>query len=760
MSKWINKTTVQLAAGGTNNTGSSSTVNFAAAGAGNLLVAVASGSVTSTLPTGWTLGTSAVGSSGTYVWWKLAAANESSFSTTHNGSGYPNAYVVYEFPAGSSFVKGSGTAGLANGTANPTISALTGTNLLMASVSESYPYTTFNGTGITWPAGTTVDTDIHAAHISTDGYWLGIGFAEDSTATSYGPNPTITDPNGVVASERLTWAIHVNPTITKVASTTTQFNTTGTVNLTVPAGVTSNHLAVVMVADANAYSDTDTVTAPAGWTTQANKPAAANNSSVSIYTKLGGYSAGQSIPFTTNSGAIWAVYAVWYDTQGYDIGIVGTGGGRSGTSSAITTVPGITTTDANQDVIIVATERTLTTGTTVSASGFTPTVDLYTEDPNASANTATSGYFAHYTKTTAGATGNLTLTYAHASGNGFGMMFGIQTPKTAPVKIVGTPTTTDVPSTAATTTSVSVPTGARVGEILLATHLAGGAGGLMTPPSGWNTVKTYSDASKNSVQVAYRVVDGTEPTSYTWTHGSTTVRTFTLSRVSGTNTAAPVRTSASLDPATQGQTQTGPSLTGVQSTDQTFYFFTSGDANSATQASAPTISTSGWTTDFSRVNGQESAILAHANALGSVAAPTVSGSATTLIWASAGFALEPYGAAASTKTATFVDNFTTQSGTNWTGYGTGASVVSGQLQLTVATAYYGISTNSYYDLTNSSITAQLAGVPNVGNGTTETFLIYGPDNNNKVQWGWGNGVLDRTSHCQWGVHHGWQFIDL
>jgi hypothetical protein len=740
--RWINKTVVQLAAGGTNNTGSTSTVNFTAALAGNLLVAVASGSVTSTTPTGWTLGASAVGSSGSYVWWKVATGNESSFSTTHNGSGYPNAYVIYEFPAGSSFVKGSGTAGLAAGTANPTISSLTGTNLLMASVSESYPYTTYNGTGITWSAGTTVDTDIHAAHVSTDGYWLGIGFAENSSATSYGPNPTLTDPNGVVASERLTWAINVAPKIQFIGSANLTFATTGagTANLTVPTGVTANHLAVVMVANADSYSGTDTVTPPAGWTVQSSKPVAANNSGVYIYSKLGGYAAGQTIPFTTNSGAQWEAYAVWYDTQGYDIGIVGTVGGRSGTSSANTVIPGITTLDNNQDIIIVATERTLTNGTTVTGtSGFTPIQDFFFED----ANTATSGYFARYTKAAAGATGNLTLTYPQASGNGAGMMFGINTPKTNPIALVGVPTTADG-NTAVASAAVNVPAGTKIGEILLATITTGSSGASISTPSGWNTIQTGTDTNYNVFWVGYRVVDGTETASYTWNWTSTTYHMATMSRVAGSNGAAAIRTTSE-SWGSSGTSYVGPSLnsTQVQSVDKEFYFFVFTDNAGQNQASAPTIS-SGYTADYSRVLNTKSQMLAHANASGLIAAPTATTPAAA-VPASVAFAVEPWGAAAVTKASTISEDFgaaDTSGHRFW--YDSGASVVSGQLNLAVHAAYdSGITSVYRFDFTNSSLSAQFIQPPNIGNGTTETFLMAKLDNNNnKVQWAWGNGQLN------------------
>ena len=130
MATWINRSVVQGPRNGT----TSHTVNFTAATSGNLLVCVAEGAVTSTTPTGWTLQGSAVNWTGLYVWSKTATAGESSFSTTHNGSNYPVAFVIYEFAAGSTWSGDVSSTGGSSTAAHPNLTGLTGTNMTWGTV--------------------------------------------------------------------------------------------------------------------------------------------------------------------------------------------------------------------------------------------------------------------------------------------------------------------------------------------------------------------------------------------------------------------------------------------------------------------------------------------------------------------------------------------------------------------------------------------------------------------------------------------------
>lgn len=219
MAKWINHVAIsrpRQAGVNTNtvNPASTTTVVDGAAftpTAGNLLVCVVEGAVTSTTPSGWTLptGGSAISNTGLYVWYRTAAGSDS-ISTTHNGSNYPVIFHFFEFASGSTFVKSAAATGVALSDAQPTLSGLTGTNLIMAAAGGNMA----NGTGTIsagWGSGAVEETDTSVAFIpgSTDGYFYTLGYLEDSVLTSVAVSLTVTSSGGVGNLERLTWAVNV-----------------------------------------------------------------------------------------------------------------------------------------------------------------------------------------------------------------------------------------------------------------------------------------------------------------------------------------------------------------------------------------------------------------------------------------------------------------------------------------------------------------------------------------------------------------------
>ena len=186
------------------------TVAFPAASAGNLLVVVAEGAVTSTTPAGFTLpaGGSAINNTGLYVWWKVAAGGEASFTTTHNASNYPVAFVVYEFPAGSSFVKSVAATGVSKTAANPSLTALTGTNLVVGAKASPRPsgwaYTETVWSGSPVPVR---DVDVTEVASGTDGYAFSLAVVEALTGVSWQPTGTV---DGEFSQhEALTFAVKV-----------------------------------------------------------------------------------------------------------------------------------------------------------------------------------------------------------------------------------------------------------------------------------------------------------------------------------------------------------------------------------------------------------------------------------------------------------------------------------------------------------------------------------------------------------------------
>ena len=209
MSQWVNRTVLSGSSIDANGT-ASHTCTFTAATSGNMLVAVVAGAVTFTTPSGWTLGVVQVGDTGLYMFYKTASSGESSFSTTHNGSNYPIKGVVYEFAAGSSYIDGNNTAGMAyNATANgPQVTGLTGTYTRFAARSGAIasPSATSN---CAWTLPGVEDYDDYVVAGSTDGVLLTIAYDDSQTGSSFNPSSNISTTFVVGSGEGIAFALTV-----------------------------------------------------------------------------------------------------------------------------------------------------------------------------------------------------------------------------------------------------------------------------------------------------------------------------------------------------------------------------------------------------------------------------------------------------------------------------------------------------------------------------------------------------------------------
>lgn len=186
---------------------------------GRLLVAVMYGAVTSglstgvpaTAPTGWTkpATSEAVNNGGLYVWWRVADGTTGDrIVANHNGSNYPVVCEVFEFPAGSSFVKASAANGYASGAAGPALSGLTGTNWIAGAMGGAVG-SALTASSVAWDAGAE-QSDTWTTTAVTDGYEYSSTALADSVLTSTTFTPTVTATGGGVANyERLNFAVNV-----------------------------------------------------------------------------------------------------------------------------------------------------------------------------------------------------------------------------------------------------------------------------------------------------------------------------------------------------------------------------------------------------------------------------------------------------------------------------------------------------------------------------------------------------------------------
>lgn len=178
---------------------------------GRLLLCSVEGAVTSSTPTGWTLPTngSAINGTGLYVWWRSASATSADqVVTTHNDSNYPVMFHFLEFLATSTFVSAATAINVASGSAGPTLSGLTGSNWLAASLGAGMGTTQGATSSTVWSTGTEqVDTSTPNAS-GTDGYLYSLSFTADYASATYSSTATMTFAGSAVAAERLVFAVN------------------------------------------------------------------------------------------------------------------------------------------------------------------------------------------------------------------------------------------------------------------------------------------------------------------------------------------------------------------------------------------------------------------------------------------------------------------------------------------------------------------------------------------------------------------------
>lgn len=209
MASWVNRTVLSGSSVDENGT-SSHTCTYTAAMAGNLLVAVIAGGVTSTTPSGWTLTASSVFDTGLYVFTKTASSGESSFSTTHNASNYMIKGLVYEFPSGTVVIGSSTDYAQANNGSitTPAITSLYGSYTRFCA--RSQPMSTGVSTGtISWSTPANQDYDSYSTVSSHAGMFLGVGTDDTGSGATFTPSFIITTTGESFGGEAISWALTI-----------------------------------------------------------------------------------------------------------------------------------------------------------------------------------------------------------------------------------------------------------------------------------------------------------------------------------------------------------------------------------------------------------------------------------------------------------------------------------------------------------------------------------------------------------------------
>jgi hypothetical protein len=140
-------------------------------------------------------------------------------------------------------------------------------------------------------------------------------------------------------------------------------------------------------------------------------------------------------------------------------------------------------------------------------------------------------------------------------------------------------------STGATTLAISKPTGVVEGHVMVATVTAKEAGAV-TAPSGWTEILNLAQGTALRQVTYFKVATASEPTSYSWSLGTSRAASGGIADYSGVNATVPIDASASAT-GTSGNAS-APSVTTSAANDQVLAIGSFGAAISATPASGTT----------------------------------------------------------------------------------------------------------------------------------------------------------------------------
>lgn len=204
---------------------------------------------------------------------------------------------------------------------------------------------------------------------------------------------------------------------------------------------------------------------------------------------------------------------------------------------------------------------------------------------------------------------------------------------------------TVVASTSATPTGttvvLSVPTGVAAGDVLIAAMTVASGTATVTPPAGWAAVASVAQATNHRTETFSRVVDGSEPATYTWTLSVNVRSAGGMIAYRGVDQANPVNVTATT--AASAGAVTSPAVT--TTVDNTRLLAVLGSRQSTGQQSYAFEATFteqwdvSWTTTIFMASGLADRNVTTASAIG----PFTHTQAITSAWTGISIALVPVG---------------------------------------------------------------------------------------------------------------------
>lgn len=556
---------IRAAANSNNGTGGSSlTINKpAGTTTGDVMIAhiVANpAGNTITVPTGWTLinrRDSAVDIS-TATYWKVAGGSEPTtytwtFGTSGEASGGVASYVNVDNTSpidASNTQYNSGTSTVSN----TGITTTTANDMLVYAVGVVVPTTVNAPSGFTqeW---TDASSSITTSEMSDEIDAVAGATGSISGSHNGGANSNITHlvalrPKGTAPTPTPTNTLTPTPTPSSgitLRGATNNNNGSGGSSLTIntPTGTANGDVLVAHIIVAPAGN---VITAPSGWTQIMRRDSSQSISTVT-YWKLASSSEPSNYTWTFGtsgeaSGGI-AGYIGVNSTTPIDASNVQYNASTSTVSNA-----GVTTTAANDKIILAV---SITVPTTVNVpTGFT-------QEWSTTSSTSTTSEMSDETFTTTGATGTITGSHNGGANSNITHLIAL---KPAGTTVTPTPTNTPTPTptpaggitfraassnnsgTGGSSLMINKPTGTITGDVMIAHIVVNPTGNTITAPTGWTLINRQDSSVDISTVTYWKAAGSSEPTSYTWSFGTSGEASGGIASYTGVNTTTPIDASS------------------------------------------------------------------------------------------------------------------------------------------------------------------------------------------------------------------------
>ena len=309
-------------------------------------------------------------------------------------------------------------------------------------------------------------------------------------------------------------------------------NSTGSSSLTinVPAGTANGD---VMVAHVVVQTAGNSIAAPSGWNI-IKRLDTTNNIATATYWKVAGSSEPSSYTWSFGtsgeaSGGI-ASYTGVDTTNPVDASMVQYNNGTTNVDNT-----GVTTTYAN-DMLVYAVGIVSASPSISNPSGFT-------QEWKTSSSSNTTSEMSQEVASSTGATGTihgtLSSTYSTVT-HLIALKPANATPPTPPSGISLRSSSAGNNGAGSTTLVITKPTGTTTGDVMVAQIAVHTAGNSIAVPSGWNLALRQDTSSSLSTASYVKVATSSEPSSYTWTFGTSGEASGGIGSYIGVDTTTPI----------------------------------------------------------------------------------------------------------------------------------------------------------------------------------------------------------------------------